>query len=155
MTGNRQQATGNREQRTKRDRKPRYEYVTVQVDEMSKIMDYKDLVAWQKGRQLVREVYRLTNRLPKEEMYAMSSQIHRSAISIPANIAEGSGRNYLQDYIRFLRIARGSCYELETQLILCEDLGYFSQEDAAQVVVLLNETQKLLIGLLQSLEAKG
>ena len=122
---------------------------------MEKIMDYKDLVAWQKGRQLVREVYRLTQMLPKEEMYAMSSQIHRSAISIPSNIAEGYGRNYLQDYIRFLRIARGSCYELETQLILCEDLGYFSQKDAIKVYTLLNETQKILIVLLRKLEAKG
>ncbi|MBQ6159475.1 MAG: four helix bundle protein [Oscillospiraceae bacterium] len=122
---------------------------------MGKIIDYKDLVAWQKGRQLVREVYRLTQSLPKEEMYAMSSQIHRSAISIPSNIAEGYGRNSLQDYIRFLRVARGSCYELETQLILCEDLGYFSQKDALQVNALLHETQKLLIALLRSLEARG
>ena len=118
-------------------------------------MDYKDLIAWQKGRQLVREVYRLTQSLPKEEMYAMSSQIHRSVISIPSNIAEGYGRNYLQDYIRFLRIARGSCYELETQLLLCEDLGYFSQKDASKVYALLNEMQKILIVLLQKLEAKG
>ena len=122
---------------------------------MSKIMDYKDLAAWQKGRQLVREIYNLTKRLPKEEMYDMTSQIHRSAISIPSNIAEGYGRNYLQDYIRFLRIARGSCYELETQLILCEDLGYFSQTDAEQAVALLHETQKILTGLLRSLEAIG
>ena len=122
---------------------------------MGKIMDYKDLIAWQKGRQLVREVYRLTQSLPKEEMYAMSSQIHRSVISIPSNIAEGYGRNCLQDYIRFLRIARGSCYELETQLLLCEDLGYFSQKDASKVYALLNEMQKILIVLLQKLEAKG
>lgn len=79
--------------------------------------------------------------------------MQRSAISIPSNIAEGYGRNYRTDYIRFLNIARGSCYELETQLILCEDLGYFTAEQIANSISTLRDVECLLNALIRKLEA--
>ena len=121
---------------------------------MEGIHDYKDLLVWQKSRQLVREVYTLTRCLPKEELYALTSQIRRAAISIPSNIAEGYGRNYLPEYVRFLRIAKGSCFELETQVILCCDLEFLSTEQAEHLIFLIRETERLLIGLLKSLGEK-
>ena len=77
-------------------------------------MHYKDLTAWQKSMELVKEVYCLVKKLPKEETYSLSDQMRRAAVSIPSNIAEGNGRKSLTDYARFLDIARGSEYELET-----------------------------------------
>ena len=77
---------------------------------------YKDLEAWKKSMQLVKEIYFLTKTFPKEEIYALTSQIKRAAVSIPSNIAEGSGRHYKKETIQFLHISRGSLYELDTQL---------------------------------------
>ena len=77
---------------------------------------YKNLEAWKHAMQLVKEIYILTKSFPKEEMYALSSQIKRAAVSVPSNIAEGCGRNYKKDIIQFLHIARGSLYETETQV---------------------------------------
>ncbi|MBR6119929.1 MAG: four helix bundle protein [Oscillospiraceae bacterium] len=119
---------------------------------MNPIRDYKDLAVWQRGRELVREIYRITNMLPREELFGLSSQLRRAAVSIPSNIAEGYGRQALNDYIRFLKIARGSCYELETQLILCTDLGLLSEAETETADSLLKQTQKLLFSLLRSLE---
>ncbi len=119
---------------------------------MPDIRDYKDLIVWQKSRLLVKEVYTLIRQLPREEQYALTSQIQRAAVSIPSNIAEGYGRNYRTEYIRFLNIARGSCYELETQLILCLDLGYCSERQTESSISLLHEIERLLITLIKKLE---
>ena len=89
---------------------------------MIHIQSYKDLLIWQKGVALVKSVYLLCEQLPKEEVYGLQSQMKRAAISIPSNIAEGYGRNYTQNYVQFLRIARGSLLELETKLIICKRL---------------------------------
>ena len=120
---------------------------------MAEIRDYKDLIVWQKGRLLVKEAYSLIRKLPKEEQYGLAAQMQRSAISIPSNIAEGYGRNYRTDYIRFLNIARGSCYELETQLILCEDLGYLTEKQIANSISTLRDVECLLNALIRKLEA--
>lgn len=77
--------------------------------------DYRDLIVWKRSMELVRAVYALTKRLPKEETFALSNQLRRAVVSIPSNIAEGYGRNSKQDYLRFLNIARGSKNEVETQ----------------------------------------
>ncbi|MBR6377445.1 MAG: four helix bundle protein [Oscillospiraceae bacterium] len=114
--------------------------------------DYKDLAVWQRARELVQELYRLTEGLPREELFGLSAQIRRAAVSIPTNIAEGYGRQSLIDYIRFLKVARGSCYELETQLILCSDLGYLSEDETQTAFSLLKQTQKFLFSLIKSLE---
>ncbi len=90
--------------------------------------NFRELKIWQKGRTLVKDVYELTTFLPKEETFGLTSQIKRSVISIPSNIAEGAGRGSDKDFNRFLDIAYGSCFELETQLILCVDLTYISEE---------------------------
>jgi four helix bundle protein len=83
---------------------------------MKKIRNYRDLIVWQKSIALVTEVYSITRLFPKEELYGLISQIRRSAVSIPSNIAEGYGRYSTNDYIRFLQIAIGSLYEFQTQL---------------------------------------
>ncbi|MBR6221631.1 MAG: four helix bundle protein [Clostridia bacterium] len=94
--------------------------------------------------ELVRAAYQIAKLLPREEMFALSEQIRRSAVSIPSNIAEGYGRNSTKDYARFLSIARGSRYELETQLLLCVQLGYVKQQDIENAVDLGEEVGKML-----------
>lgn len=89
---------------------------------------YKDLVVWQKAIDLTIEIYSLTNLFPKEEMYGLVSQIRRSAVSIPSNIAEGQARKYHQQFSHFLSIAQGSLAELETQIIIAMKLGYIAGE---------------------------
>ena len=84
-----------------------------------KINSFEDMVVWQKGIDLVQLIYRFTKSFPKEELYALSDQMRRAAISIPSNIAEGQQRNSLNEYIHFLSIAKGSTGELYTQLIIC------------------------------------
>ena len=121
---------------------------------MGEIRDYKDLRVWQKARELVREIYSVTTALPNDELFTLTSQIRRAAISVMSNIAEGYGRHYLNEYIRFLKMARGSCYELESQLIICRDVGYLSNTDLRLSYSLIKETEMLLTSLLHSLENK-
>jgi four helix bundle protein len=85
---------------------------------------FRDLQVWQKGMVLVSEVYIITNKFPKEELYALTSQIKRCAVSIPSNIAEGFGKRHKQDYVRFLEISRSSLYELQTQLEISKNIKY-------------------------------
>ena len=87
------------------------------------VKSYRDLIAWQKARELVKEEYLLTANFPVGERFGLVSQMDRAVVSVPSNIAEGYGRATTQDYLHFLRIARGSACELETQLVLAEDLG--------------------------------
>ena len=113
---------------------------------------YRSLIIWQKARELVREIYSITNDLPKEEAFGLISQIRRAVISIPSNIAEGYGRQYRSEYVRFLNIARGSCYEVETQLILCMDLGFLNADRAGNAMGLLEEIGKLGNAMIHSLQ---
>lgn len=107
-------------------------------------MHYKDLTAWQKSMELVKEVCCLVKKLPKEETYSLSDQMRRAAVSIPSNIAEGNGRKSLTDYARFLDIARGSEYELETQLQICVMLGYLTEKDTEKAFDLIAQVGKML-----------
>ena len=111
---------------------------------------YQDLIVWQKSMQLVKEVYALVKQLPKEEQFALSDQMRRAAVSIPSNIAEGYGRNSTNDYIRFLNIARGSKYELETQIQICVMLNYVSKENAAPALVLSEEIGRMINALVKA-----
>lgn len=112
-----------------------------------KSSNYKELRVWQKSMDLTTKIYNLVKLLPKEETYALSDQMRRAAISIPSNIAEGQGRNSDKEYINFLSIARGSLWELETQLEICVRLGYVEQSIIADTLDLITEVSKMINGL--------
>lgn len=114
---------------------------------MNSSKDFKDLIVWQKSMELVAEVYRLVKKLPKEELYALSDQIRRSAISIPSNIAEGQGRNSMKEFNQFLAIAKGSKAELETQLLLCVQINYLDKAEIDTASTLIQEIGKMLNAL--------
>ena len=118
------------------------------------VKSYRDLIAWQRARELVKEVYLLTATFPVGERFGLVSQMDRAAVSIPSNVAEGYGRATTQDYLHFLRIARGSAYELETQLVLAEDLGLCGRDAASKVVGTLQEVIRVLQGLVVALERR-
>ncbi|MBP3366052.1 MAG: four helix bundle protein [Treponema sp.] len=108
------------------------------------VQSYKELLIWQKGMQIAKEIYSLVKKLPKEEIYALSDQMRRAAVSIPSNIAEGQSRNSTKEFIHFLSITNGSKAELETQLILCKEIGYLTEEEIQPVMNLLQEESKML-----------
>jgi len=116
------------------------------------VQSYRDLSAWQRSRELVAAVYELSAHFPSDERFGLTSQVRRSAISVPSNIAEGYGRGSGVDYARFLRIARGSLYEVETQLILACDLEYISRSDVEGMRELINAAARPLSGLIKSIE---
>jgi len=111
--------------------------------------NYRDLIVWQKSMALVTEVYSITRLLPKEELYGLVSQIRRSAVSIPSNIAEGYGRYSTNDYTRFLQITIGSLYELQTQLEICLNLGYISKDTFEKVYEQSREIERMLSSLIK------
>lgn len=120
---------------------------------MSEINSYRDLFVWQKSMALVKSVYNVVrSHFPNNEEYALSSQIRRSCISIPSNIAEGFGRNSTKDYVRFLQIARGSLFELQTQIMISFDLGYIDTELQNEIIKSTNEIEKMLNSLITKLE---
>ena len=114
-----------------------------------KVKSYKELIVWQKAMLLARAVYEVQKQLPKEEVYALGDQIRRATVSIPSNIAEGFGRESDKDFRHFLSIARGSLYEVKTQLQLAESLGYLQIDD--ELNALFGEVGKLINGLSKSL----
>jgi four helix bundle protein len=118
------------------------------------LKNYKDLKVWQKAYQLCLEIYKITKGFPKEEMYVLTSQIRRSAVSIPSNIAEGYGRKTTPEYIRSLYIAYGSNCELETQALLSGDLGYIEAAKLKKVQDEIGEVERMLKALIRSLESK-
>ncbi len=118
---------------------------------MEKINSFKDLIVWQKGMQLAEVSYLIANLLPESERYGLSSQIKRSAISIPSNIAEGHKRG-TKDFVRFLRIAFGSTAELETQLLLSAKV--YSKISTDSALALTTEVQKILSTIIKKLESK-
>ena len=116
-----------------------------------KIYSYKDLIAWQKAILLTKEVYKITRALPESEKFNLISQINRSVVSVPSNIAEGWGRESKNSYVNFLKIARGSLYELETQLIIVKELNFCSEEILHPLFELIIEEIKILNGLIKSI----
>ncbi len=115
--------------------------------------NYRDLLVWQKGLDLVVEIYLLTKKFPKEELYALKSQIQRAAVSVPSNIAEGQARGALpSEFTRFLRIALGSLAEVDTQLELAIRLSYLSLDEISKAKNLSLELRKMLFGLINSLK---
>jgi len=115
------------------------------------IRHYQDLAAWQRGMDACVETYKLTGQLDKSELYGLVSQMRRAAVSIPSNVAEGWGRGSRKDFARFLRTARGSVYELETQVLITHRVGLLKPEDTQAVEQLLDESSRILNGLIHSL----
>ncbi|MCR9249025.1 MAG: four helix bundle protein [bacterium] len=113
--------------------------------------NFRELNVWKKSRRLTRDVYLISVKFPSEEKFGLTSQIRRSVISVPSNIAEGSSRNTSKDFIKFLRISLGSCFELETQLILAVDLEFVSEETMNPIIEKVQEIQKMLMGLERTL----
>ncbi|HUA87050.1 MAG TPA: four helix bundle protein [Bryobacteraceae bacterium] len=115
------------------------------------VKSYCELIAWQKAMDLVEEVYKITKRFPKEELYGLTNQLRRAAVSIPSNIAEGQSRGS-RDFVRFLSIAHGSLSETETQMEIAVRLGYAKRTDLARFAGLAAEVGRLINGLSNSIE---
>lgn len=122
---------------------------------MENINSYRDLDVWQQCRLLVKDVYKLTNKFPRDEQFGLTNQLRRASVSIPSNIAEGCGRNYSKDSIQFFFIARGSLYEVETQLILSSDLDFITGEDLKQMLEKIKKCKMLLNGFINYYQKKA
>ncbi len=120
--------------------------------EMSTIKSFRDLFIWQKSMNLVTVIYEVSSKFPSQEMYGLTSQIRRCAISIPSNIAEGYGRNSTGDYKRFLQIAVGSLFEFQTQIEIAFNLHYLSKEVFDDLLRMCNDLDKMLYSLIQKLK---
>ena len=121
---------------------------------MEKIRTHKDLEVWKNSIKLVTQIYKETNKFPKTELYGLTSQIRKSALSIPSNISEGAGRNHTKEFIQFLYISMGSLAELETQLIIASNLNYLSNQVFDNLNTLLIEIRSQLSGLIKSLQKR-
>ncbi|MDD2901355.1 MAG: four helix bundle protein [Syntrophales bacterium] len=113
---------------------------------------FRDLRVWKLSIDLVKEIYRLTNRFPNSESYALTSQIRRAAVSIPSNIAEGQGRNSSREFKQFLSIAVGSLAELETQLIIANEINYLISDELDPLLITLDDIRKMIKSLASSLK---
>ena len=118
------------------------------------IQSYRELEIWQLSMDLAEECYRATNGFPKEELFGMTSQIRRAAASIPANIAEGQGREHTKEFLRHLSVARGSLMELETHLMLSHRVGLIDQVKADRILTQTERISRMLSGLRKALQKR-
>jgi four helix bundle protein len=116
------------------------------------VRSYEELIGWKKSMALVREIYCHTQKFPRDEIYGLTSQLRRAAVSIPSNIAEGQGRLTRGEFKQFLGHARGSVFEVETQIRIARDLGYMTAETTETLMQKVHEVGRILSGLLASLE---
>lgn len=112
---------------------------------------FKDLQIWQWSRKLAVKIYSITKSFPKEEIFGMTSQLRRAGVSIPSNIAEGHRRGTDKEFIQFLNIARGSLAEVETQIIIANDIKFIEDSITEEMVIEINEIGKMINGLISSL----
>lgn len=117
-----------------------------------KVKSYKELNVWQKGIEIADKIYKSTEKFPREEKYGLVSQMQRSAVSIPSNIAEGFMRQHTKEYVQFIYIALGSCAELETQLIISSKRGYILEKDLAELQEELDHESRMLMNMIKSLK---
>lgn len=117
--------------------------------------NFKDLEVWKEGRILAQNIYQLAGTLPEEEKYGLTSQIKRCVISIPSNIAEGSAKDSQKDFGRFLQISLGSCFELESHLILCTDFGMIDQNCSAEHLKYIQQLQKKIYSFIKYVHSYG
>ena len=113
---------------------------------------FKELIVWQKSINLVTEIYRITEKFPSNEIYGLTSQLRRASVSVPNDIAEGNTRRSKADYLQFLRIARGSCSEIETQIIISKNLGFVDDTIFETLTFNIIEISKMINGLINSLK---
>lgn len=111
--------------------------------------DYKNLIVWQNSINLCVSIYEILEKFPEIEKYSLSNQMRRAAISIPSNIAEGMGRSYEKDTLKFLYISKGSLFELETQIIICQKVKYLNEEIVSQLLLKIDEIKKMLNNLIK------
>ncbi|MGI9078177.1 MAG: four helix bundle protein [Gemmatimonadaceae bacterium] len=124
------------------------------LENAQKIRSYRDLRVWQKSVDLVAEVYSVTKRIPRKESQNLATQLQRAAVSIPANIAEGHGRQHLGDYLHHLSIASGSLTELGTHLLLAERLALLPGSEVERVLLAASDVSRMLAGLTKALLAR-
>jgi four helix bundle protein len=116
---------------------------------------YRDIKAWQKGIELVVEIYSLTRSFPREEVYGLANQLRRAAVSVASNIAEGKGRCTDREFLLFLHHARGSIFEVETQLAIAGRLGYLARADEQRMEGHVGEIARMLNGLIKAIKSDG
>jgi four helix bundle protein len=131
---------------------PTYQSSPKQIAETRMGYSYRDLIVWQKATAMVTEIYRATQRFPREEMFGLTSQLRRSAVSVASNIAEGQGRLSKGEFRHFLGQARGSLIEMETQLVIAGNLGFLTSKSVSGLMDLSGEVSRLLHGLIKSLQ---
>ncbi|MDO8565528.1 MAG: four helix bundle protein [bacterium] len=119
------------------------------------IYSHKDLIVWQKGIMLSKQIYLLTEKFPREELYGITSQMRRAAVSIPSNIAEGRSRGTRKDFVQFLRIAIGSASELETQIEIAKQLPKTKEYSYKEVDILLSEVSRMTMAMIKKLSVKA
>jgi four helix bundle protein len=119
-----------------------------------RVRSYRDLTVWQRGMDLVVLSYQLTRRLPRDELYGLTSQIRRAATSVPANIAEGQGRRHTREFLHFLGVARGSLLELETHLLAAQRLKLLNEGDVTRSLELASQVSRMIAGMIRSLEKR-
>jgi four helix bundle protein len=119
-----------------------------------KSRSYQDLEAWKAAIELVKEIYRVTAKFPPSEIYGLTGQIRRVAVSIPSNIAEGQGRNSSKEFRQFLSVSLGSLAELETQLIIAKEINYLGKEELNPLLLTLDHIRKMVRALSNSLSLK-
>jgi four helix bundle protein len=118
---------------------------------MSTVKSFRDLVVWRKSGALTLAVYELTRGFPREEMYGLTSQLRRAAVSVPSNIAEGFGRRSRSDYRSFLCVARGSVHEVQAQLLISKELGFGDAERIAAADGMADEVSRMLWALMEKM----
>lgn len=116
------------------------------------VRSYRDLIVWQKAMDLVTSIYNLTKRFPKDETYGLTNQMRRAAVSIPSNIAEGQGRDSTKEFLHHLSIAYGSLMEVETQILIAENLNYLNKDETKVILNNAAEIGRLINGLSRSLK---
>ena len=122
---------------------------------MNDLLSYRDLDVWKQSRLLVKNVYALSKKFPRDEQFGLTNQIRRAAVSIPSNIAEGCGRNHFKDSIQFFFISRGSLYEVETQLTVAHDLEFISEPELNIILEHVTRCKKLINGFINYYQSKS
>jgi four helix bundle protein len=122
------------------------------VKEREKSRTFWDLRVWKLSIDFVKEIYKLTNKFPNSEVYGLTSQLRRAAVSIPSNIAEGQGRNSIREFKQFLSVAVGSLAELETQLIIAQEIEYITNDELKPLLVCLDDIRKMVKSLAMTLK---